>query len=463
MTDSGWRFEIPCAGKQLTATFDGGQLSSDGGLILLQQVDQQLGLTTRLAAAIRDERDPALVQQPLLTLLRQRIFGIACGYEDCNDFDALRADALFKLAAGRQPLTGAALASQPTLSRLENAVGAKDLLRMSRALAGMFVERHQAAPPRRIILDADATDDPTHGRQELKFYHGYYDEHCYLPLLVYATADDGSTGRRVNGEQAGLERSEQELVAAVLRPGNVHAGHRAVAVLRRIVERLRVAFPETEIVLRGDAGLALPEIYDYCEQARLSYVISLAKNPRLLESAEPWLAEAEAIHAETGEKVRRFGEFSYAAASWPHPRRVVVKAEVLAQGENPRFVVTNLREADPAAIYDDLYIKRGDVENRIKELKGDLVSGRTSCHRFLANQFRLLLHAAAFVLMQGLRGRLAGTELATAQASTLRGKLLKVGARIRQTCRRIWVQLPTSYPWQRLWELVLGKLAAGVT
>jgi hypothetical protein len=447
MTDSEWRFEIPCAGKQLTATFDGGQLSSDGGLILLQQVDERLGLTQRLAAAIRDGRDPALVRQPLVTLLRQRIFGIACGYEDCNDFDALRADALFKLAAGGQPLTGATLASQPTLSRLENAVGAQDLLRMSRALAELFVERHQAAPPARIILDADATDDPTHGQQELEFYHGYYDEHCYLPLLVYATADGG----------------EQELVAAVLRPGNVHAGHRAVAVLRRIVERLRAAFPETEIVLRGDAGLALPEVYDYCEGAQLSYVISLAKNSRLLESAEPWMSEAAAIYAETGEKARRFGEFSYAAASWAHPRRVVVKAEVLAQGENPRFVVSNLREAHPEAIYDDLYIRRGDVENRIKELKGDLLSGRTSCHKFLANQFRLLLHAAAFVLMQELRRLLAGTELAAAQAGTLRVKLLKVGARIRQTWRRIWVQLPTSYPWQRLWELVLGKLAVGVT
>jgi len=447
MTDSEWRFEIPCAGKQLTATFDGGQLSSDGGLLLLQQVDQQLGLTSRLAAAIRDERDPALVRQPLLTLLRQRIFGIACGYEDCNDFDALRADALFKLAAGRQPSSGAALASQPTLSRLENAVGAKDLLRMARALTQLFVERHQAAPPARIILDADATDDPTHGQQELEFYHGYYGEHCYLPLLVYATADGG----------------EQDLVAAVLRPGNVHAGHRAVAVLRRIVKRLRAAFPQAKIVLRGDAGLALPEVYDYCERAGLSYVISLAQNSRLLKLGEPWLAEAEAIYAETGEKVRRFGEFSYAAASWPHERRVVVKAEILAKGDNPRFVVTNLTQADPAAIYDELYIKRGDVENRIKELKGDLVSGRTSCHKFLANQFRLLLHAAAFVLMQGLRRRLAGTELATAQVSTLRAKLLKVGARIRQTWRRIWVQLPTSYPWQRLWERVLGKMAVGVT
>jgi len=359
----------------------------------------------------------------------------------CNDFDALRSDPLFKLAVGRQPLTGADLGSQPTLSRLENAVGPKDLLRMSAALVEMFVEGRNGAPPQRIILDADATDDPTHGQQEFEFYHGYYDHHCYLPLLVYATADGG----------------EQELVAAVLRPGNVHAGHRAVAVLRRIVERVREAFPQAEILLRGDAGLALPAVYDYCEGANLHYVISLAKNSRLLEQAQPWLTEAAAIYAETGEKVRHFGEFSYAADSWPQRRRVIVKAELTGQGENPRFVVTNLAEPDPQAIYDDWYIQRGDVENRIKELKNDLLSGRTSCHRFLANQFRLLLHAAAFVLMQGLRQLLAGTELAAAQAGTLRGKLLKVGARIRQTYRRIWVQMPTSYPYARLWELVLAN------
>jgi len=455
MADSRWRFEIPFAGKRLTTTFDGGHLSSDGGLVLLQRVDEQLGLTARLAQCLRDERDQNLVEQSVLDLLRQRIFGIVCGYEDCNDFDTLRTDALFKLAVGRQPLTGADLGSQPTLSRLENAVGPKDLLRMSAALVEMFVEGHHGAPPQRIILDADATDDPTHGQQEFEFYHGYYDHHCYLPLLVYATAD--------GGEPACLERSEQELVAAVLRPGNVHAGHRAVAVLRRIVERLRAAFPDSEILLRGDAGLALPAVYDYCEGAGLSYVISLAKNSRLLAQAEPLLREAEAIYAETGEKVRHFGEFTYAADSWPHPRRVVVKAEVTGQGENPRFVVTNLEGPDAEAIYDELYTKRGDVENRIKELKNDLASGRTSCHKFLANQFRLLLHAAAFVLMQGLRRLLAGTEVAAAQAATLRVKLLKVAARVRQTWRRIWVQLPTSYPYQRLWEMLLGKLSPGVT
>jgi len=439
MTDSRRQFEIPCGRSAATITFDGGSLASDGGVVLVQRVDTMLGLTARLASCIRDRRDPKLVDQPVLILMRQRIFGLACGYEDCNDFDTLRRDPLFKLVAGRAPLTGLDLGSQPTLSRLENAVGAKDLVRLSRVFLECFVKRHPATMPKRIILDVDATDDPTHGQQELEFYHGYYDHHCYLPLLVYATADTG----------------QQELIAAVLRAGNVHAGHRMVAVLRRIVKRLRAAFPQAEILLRGDAGFALPEVYEYCEAAEIPYVISLAKNSRLLAQAEPLLAEARAIYAETGEKVRRFGEFRYAAASWAHGRRVIVKAEVLPKGENPRFVVTNLAALDAAALY-ALYTRRGDVENRIKELKEDLKSGRTSCHRFLANQFRLLLHAAAFLLIQELQRLLAGTELARAQAGTLREKLLKVGARVCQTLRRIWVHLPSSYPYQRLWEHVLG-------
>ena len=447
MADSSWRFQIPCGRKQVTVAFEGGALSSDGGVLLLQRVDEALGLTARLAACLGDGRDPKLVTHSTQDLVRQRIFGLACGYEDCNDFDLLRTDPLFKLAVGREPLTGANLGSQPTLSRLENAVGRKELVRLGRELAEFFVERHRAAPPKRIILDVDATDDPTHGQQELEFYHGYYGHHCYLPLLIYATADEG----------------RQELVAAVLRPGKVHAGHRAVAVLRRIVARLRVAFPQAEILLRGDAGMALPEVYDYCEEAGLQYVISLPKNSRLREQAEASLQEARAIFAETGEKVRRFAEFRYAAESWPRERRVVVKAEVLAKGENPRFVVTSLEAPGPEAIYDDYYTPRGDVENRIKELKDDLKSGRTSCHRFLANQFRLLLHAAAFVLLQGLSQLLAGTELAAAQAGTLRVKLLKVGARVRQTLRRIWVQLPTGYPYQQPWAVILAKLAPGVT
>jgi hypothetical protein len=441
VSNSSSEYRIPFGKKEIVADFSGGSLSSDGGHILLGQADRKLGLTAKLAECIKDSRDSRKVKQSTRDMLVQRIFGIACGYEDCNDFDELRSDPMLKLSADRDPVSGEDLASQPTLSRLENSVTARELFLMEGVLASLFIERHEGSPPRRIVLDADATDDPTHGQQEFEFFHGYYDCHCYLPLLVYATADDG----------------EQELLAAVLRPGNVHAGHRVVSVVRRIVSRLVAAFPQTEIVFRGDAGMALPEVYDWCEDAGILYVISLPKNSRLLGLAEEYLYDAEATYEETGEKVRSFGEFSYAAETWRHERRVVVKAEVAGKGENPRFVVTNIGGPDAEDIY-EFYIDRGDVENRIKELKGDLLSGKTSCHRFLANQFRLLLHAAAFVLVQAIRKALWGTELAAAQAATIRAKLLKVGARVKETTRRVWVKLPTSYPYQRAWEIILTRL-----
>jgi len=441
VSNSSFEYRIPFGKKEIVADFSGGSLSSDGGHMLLGQVDKRLGLTARLSRCIRDDRDSGKVRQSTRDMLVQRIFGIACGYEDCNDFDRLRSDPMLKLSVDREPILGEDLASQPTLSRLENSVTARELLLMEEVLVCLFVERHEASPPTRITLDPDATDDPVHGQQELEFFHGYYDCHCYLPLLVYATPDDG----------------EQELLAAVLRPGNVHAGHRVVSVVRRIVSRLAAAFPQTEIVFRGDAGMALPEVYDWCEDAGVRYVISLPKNRRLLGLAEEYLHDAEAAYEETGGKVRSFGEFSYAAETWRHERRVVVKAEVVGKGENPRFVVTNIGGPDAEDIY-EFYIDRGDVENRIKELKGDLLSGKTSCHIFLAKQFRLLLHAAAFVLVQAIRKALSGTELAAAQAATIRAKLLKVGARVKETTRRVWVKLPTSYPYQRAWEIILTRL-----
>lgn len=441
MSSSSFEHRIPFGRKEIVADFSGGCLSSDGGLLLLKEVDEKIGLTDRLAGCIKDSRDANRVDQRVKDMLLQRIFGIACGYEDCNDFDTLRTDPMFKLAAGRDPVSGTPLASQPTLTRLENAVTARELFLMEESLVSLFIERHRESPPKRIVLDPDATDDPTHGQQELEFFHGYYDHHCYLPLLVYATADDG----------------EQELVAAVLRPGNVHASHKVLPVIRRLVKRIRAAFPDAQIVLRGDAGMALPQIYDWCEDVGVPYVISLAKNSRLLSLAEDYLADAEAVYEETGEKVRDFGEFSYAAETWRSERRVVVKAEVMATGENPRFVVTNITGLSAEDTY-EFYIDRGDVENRIKELKDDLLSGRTSCHRFLPNQFRLILHAAAFVLIQAIRRLLSGTELAAAQVGTIRAKLLKVGARVRETTRKVWVKLPTSYPYQRIWEIILTRL-----
>jgi hypothetical protein len=429
----------PLPEKPVVVTADGGALTSDAGVLLVQGIDQQLGMSAALARCLPDARDPAKVQHSLLALVRQRLYQICLGYEDANDADTLRVDPAFKLAMGRS-LAAPALASQPTLSRLENRVGWRECWRMSEVLLQRYLQRHQTAPPRRIVLDVDATEDPTHGQQELSFYHGFYQSHCYLPLLVFAQAEG---------------RGEQELLCAVLRPGNAHAGKRAMAILRRVVARLRQVFPECVIELRADSGLALPEVYDGGEALGLPYTLSLPRNSRLEALAQPWLQEALARYAETAQTVQVFGEFTHAAESWPHPRRVIVKAEVMPQGTNLRFLVTTRTDPDPAALYHG-YCQRGDPENRIKELKRGLRMDRLSCHRFWANQFRLLLHAAAYVLFQQLRQRLAGTELAQAQVETLRLRLLKVGARVRESVRRVWVQLPQAYRgmthWQRLVE-----------
>jgi hypothetical protein len=446
MKSSDVLFEIPFGSRRITANFDGGSLSSDAGLMLLREVDRKLSLTSRLANCIRDCRDGSKLRFSVEEMLRQRVFGIAAGYEDCNDHDTLRSDPMLKLSVGRAPISGEDLASQPTLSRLENSISSSELWRMEEVLLAGFIARHRGERIKRLVIDADATDDPTHGQQELEFFHGFYDCHCYLPLLMYVSADDG----------------EQELVASVLRPGNVHAGHRLVSVLKRVVARLAEAFPDAKIVLRGDAGMALPAVYDFCEDAGIGYVISLAKNSRLLDLGQEHLRDARAIYEETAEKVRHFGEFSYAAESWRDERRVVMKAEVVDKGENPRFVVTNIWDMSREDLY-EFYCDRGDVENRIKELKDDLASGRTSCHRFLANQFRLILHSAAFVLLQALRELLAGTQLANAQVSTLRTRLLKVGVRVRETTRRIWLMLPSSYPLKQLWMCVVSRLALART
>jgi len=436
MTDCSAELSLsPLPTKPAVVRTDGGALTSDAGVLLLRAVDDRLGLTQRLAGCLTDRREPAKVRHDVLSLLRQRIYQIALGYEDCNDADHLRADPALKLAVGRAPMESD-LASQPTLSRLENQIGWRECWRFSEAVLDCYLARHRKRPPRRLVLDVDATDDETHGHQQLAFFHGYYDEHCYLPLLVFAQAEG---------------KGEQELIGALLRPGNVHGGHRAMALVRVMVKRLRAAFPDCRIELRADSALALPEVYESCEKIGLPYTISLPKNERLKEAAEPWRREAQAIHAESGEKVQVFGEFLHAAHTWSHGRRVIVKAEVMSQGENPRFVVTSRRDLKPQALY-RFYCQRGDPENRIKELKVDLKADRLSCHRFWANQFRLLLHAAAYVLMQAMRAALGGTELARAQVNTLRLYLLKVGARIRESVRRVWVQLPSAYPWFYLWH-----------
>jgi hypothetical protein len=438
MLDSTLCFTFPFGRREVSCSFDGGSLSSDGGLVLLRQLDLNLGLVKRLSSCLTDGRQARKVRQSVEEMLRQRILGLCLGYEDCNDFDTLCGDPLFKLAMGRLPHSGSRLASQPTLCRFENGIGRKELVRMSEALVDHFTASRPGGVGR-IVLDIDATDDPAHGQQELEFYHGYYGRHCFLPLLVFATVDD---------------EPDQHLLAAVLRPGNRHAGHGSVGVLKRIVARLRQSYPGAQIVVRGDAGFALPAMYEWCEKEGLQYCLSLPRNSRLIEMGDEQFREARRRCSETGATSRVFGEFSYAAQTWSRERRVIIKAEVMpTHGDNPRFVVTNIAadQASPEGLY-DFYTERGDAENRIKELKNDLSSGRTSCHRFAANQFRLLMHAAAMVLMQALRGLMSGTDFANMQAGTLRVKLLKVATRVTETCRKIRLKLPTSYPWQDAWR-----------
>jgi hypothetical protein len=425
--------------KEVVADFEGGRITSDAGGLLLREVDQRYRIAERAAACLYDPRDSGKVRHDLLTLVRQPLFVIALGYEDNNDVTWLAKDPAIKIMAGKTPESAGDLASQPTLSRFENRVNARDLRRLSDWLLKLYLKTHPD-PRKVIVLNMDATDDPTHGKQQLSFFHGYYDEHMYHPLLVF----DGHDGFPL---------------AAVLRPGNTHASHKALAVLKRLIKRLKKAYPGALILFRADAGFAVPALYGYLEEQKIRYVIGFITNNRVLEKATPLLEKAQRQYQETGEKQRLFTSFSYQAESWTRPRRIIAKVQYTHLGANQRFVVTNLVR-NPQFVYDDIYVLRGDVENRIKELKLELKADRLNCHRFLANQFRLLLHTAAYCLFWLLRHHLQGTELATAQVNTLRLKLLKIGARIRETSRRIWVHLASSYPYRDLLALVLQNLRA---
>ena len=421
----------------LAVDFDGGRLTSDGGWAWVAEADRALGLCAGLAAAVPDRRSRR-GRHSLLDLLRQRVYQIVAGYEDQDDADHLRADPLLKLVCGRLPDTGADLASQPTFSRLENAFSATDCYRLAVALGEAYLrERERAGVPRRIVLDLDGTDDPAHGRQEGSAYHGYYRQHMYHPLLVF----DGETG---------------QVVTAILRPGTAHAGHGAKAILKRLVRALRARWPGVTVEIRADSGFARPEVYAFCEAERVAYTIGLVPNPRLERLAAPLLAEAQAQQAAAGgEKVRLLGEAPYRAESWPRARRVVFKAEALAEGPNTRFVVTT-RPDDPATVY-GWYTDRGEPENWIKDLKRACFADRLSCHRFLANQARLLLHAAAYCLLDALRRWPVAAGAAPMQLDTLRLRLLKIGGRVRQLADRVHLRLASSHPGEPLWHLLAAR------
>jgi hypothetical protein len=425
--------------KKTVADFDGGHLTSDAGGLLLREVDRKLGLTRKLAACIPDPRNPLMTVHDQHTMLAQRVFGIALGYEDLNDHDTLRDDPLFALMADRQPDPEQPLASSPTLCRLENRIDAKSLFRMSMVFVDTFIASHPR-PPKELILDFDATDDRIHGNQEGRFFHGYYDSYCFLPLYVFCG---------------------DHLLAAYLRPSNIDAALNSRAILKLLVQRFRQAWPKVRIIVRADSSFCRWKMMKWCDEHEVFYVLGLARNSVLEKIAEPFMAQAEAAFRRTGEKQRKFHEIKYAAETWDRKRRVIVKAEHLPLGPNARFVVTNLTDPKPHEIYDEIYTARGDMENRIKEQQLGLFADRTSCHKFLANQFRLLLASAAYILVDHLRRTaLAGTELSSAQVTTIRLKLFKIAARVITSVRRIVFHLSSSCPYQPIFRRAVACLVS---
>jgi hypothetical protein len=424
--------------RPLDATFDIDALTSDGGLVWLREADAALGLSAALAAEIPDwRRRPG--RHALSTLIQQRLYQIACGYADQNDATTLRHDPLLKQVCGRLPRSGAPLASQPTLSRLENAVTRRTCYRLAVALVELYLrERERDGVPSRILLDLDGTADPVHGQQEGSGYHGYFRQHMYHPLVIY----DGDT---------------DQLVTAVLRPGTSHASRGIVSILKRLVPALRQRWPGVVIEVRADSGFAIPALYDYCEAHDVTYTIGLVPNGRLETLAAPLLEQALTEAAETGEKVRRIGETPYQAGSWEQERRVVYKAEALAKGPNTRFVVTNRPAEVMAQTIYDAYVDRGAPENWIKDLKRHCFADRLSCHTFAANQFRLLLHAAVYWLLDTLRRWLMAAGMERIQLDTLRLRLLKIGGWVRELPTVVRLHLASSHPGQPLWDLLAAR------
>jgi hypothetical protein len=423
--------------RTLRARFDEAPISSDGGAVLLRSIDRRLGFLARLATSLPDARDARYVAHTVLDQLRQRVFGIGLGYEDCNDARTLRNDPLLKVCCNRAPY-GAALASQPTLSRFENEATARSCYRFARALLESYFTRHPRRPQQRIVLDLDPTCDPTHGQQEFSLFNGFYDEHCYLPLLVF--------------DQDG------DLLAALLQPGKAKGAATAVAVLKRIIVRLRQQWPGVRILVRADSGFASPVMYRMCDRLEVDFIIGFQPNVKLTRLSERLRERARRKFLRTGQKARLFSSIRYRANhGWDRAWRVLIKAEHMKEGANTRYVITNLTGRS-ASLYDDVYVQRAEAcENSIKDLKRALKADRLSCHRFWANQLRLLLHAAAYVLLFELRRRAHGTELAAAQMDTLRLRLLKVACRVEQTARHVWLHFTSSYPWEPLWRLIAER------
>ena len=431
---TGSRIDFGRLGRRvIEADFSGGDLSSDGGLMLLRRVDERIGLTRMAAAKLSDPRAPGRIRHSLRTLLAQRIYGLCCGYEDLNDHGRLREDLVMQTAVGGD----VALASAPTLSRLETRATRVQAWALHEVLIEQFIASHERAPSG-LVLDVDASDVPLHGQQELREFHGYYDQHCYLPLYVFCG---------------------QAMLACYLRRSRIDGARNVTAVLKLLIGRLRRAWPEVPIIVRGDSGFCRERLMRWCERRGVGYILGVARNARLeyqVSMVEQALAEQ---YAATGEKQREIGEFTYAAQGWARERRVIARLEYGAQGNNPRFVVTNVAgQADE--LYDALYCQRGEAENRIKEVQLDLFGTRASCHKFVANQFRLLLAALAYTLMHRLRAlALQATELANASAATIRVRLLKIGVAMLRNTRRVRLMYASHHPLRELFALAAARLS----
>lgn len=443
------------SGRRVVADFEGGDITSDGGALLIRQVAEQTNILGDVAGCFTDHRRADLTKHSMEELVSQRVLGIACGYEDLNDHDQLRDDPMWRVLAGKANPTQEPAASKSTLNRIEvgvanqaevapgryHKIGMADDQAFNKLFATWYIDAHQGDPPPEIILDLDATDDPLHGRQEGRFFHGYYYHYCYLPLYIFAG---------------------DHLLWAELRPSNIDASKGSVEAAEQIVSQLREAWPTVKIILRADSAFARENLMSWCEANGVDYVFGLAKNQRLQRRITPQAASAKRLHRQTGQPERVFAEFSYQTLdSWSRPRRVIGKAEHLAKGANPRFIVTSLHPAqvDAQRLYEQVYCARGEAENRIKEQQLYLFADRTSCSRMKANQLRLWFSSVAYWLLCELRRvGLKGTEWARAQCHSIRGKLLKIGGLVRVSVRRIRVALASGYAWKDTFRQVAGNI-----
>lgn len=437
--------------KPVCVVFTAPDQSCDGGVLLLKGIDERMGLTERMAQALRDGRQPGKVEHPLQEMLRERILGIACGYPDANDAARLTKDPAMQLACERR---GESLASQPTLSRFENAPRSTDLFRLGVAFTEAVIERERqkrrGRKVRRITLDMDSTEDRTYGDQQLTFFNAFYDNWCYLPMVTTVQFND---------------EPEHYLVAPLLRPGNAKGSLGAIGILKRLLPRLRAAFPKAKIFVRMDGGFAEAPVLTWLEAHRIGHTVNMPKNSVLKGLAEPWMPALRKQVRQSGWTQTAFAEATYQAGKWERPRRIIIKAEVVAligrdPRDNPRFVITNL-PWKPKKVY-RFYALRGDAENRIKELKDGLRFDLTPCPSFRANQFRNLLVAAAYALCQQLRHEARGTACERAQVWTLRERLLKLAVTIRETVRRIWIEAPKTYAWLTAWQTVAVRVGASL-